>query len=222
MSPGPRVQLPFFMPEPSFKLAGIYNGEVFMRDDDILARMLQQSNPVYLVLELPGHQTSISICFPTPRITRIYRVDMANREDVSQGGTLVCEVEDGANFYDTPMLVGYHFGMKFPPWGFSHLLGVKHNDKKDYTVNYIVLNSLMRHSGVLIRLLRKSDTMYNPIRRHDEWLELWSISTGNNYKFFERWRSDPNTKLMARFVPKGDGRPNLVWEPEIVMDVSRV
>lgn len=193
-----------WLPELNLKLAGIHNDEIFFEDDNTLQWVLQQGNPVYLVLELPGFLTSISICFPVPCTTRVYMNSIvACHED-----SFVCEDKDNRHIYEAPARVDYRFGMKLLPWMFFRLLDSKDQTKKDHVVNYVVLNSNVRHAGVLIRIFRKND----PSQKQAEWLELYSFRTGNNYQFFEKWQSDPNTKMMARFVPKNVGTPRLIWE----------
>ena len=206
---GPKIS--GWLPELNLRLDGTYNDEIFIRDDNTLFWVLSQGNPVYLVLDLPGLllESRVSVCFPTPCITRIYTANRVNGND-SLEESLLCEVNDKSRIYEAPTQVDYRFGMRLVPWMFLHLLDTTHQVNKDHVVNYVVLNSVVGHTGVLIRLFRK----FGYSQKQDEWLELYHFSTGNDYHFFERGRTDPNTKLMARFVPKNAGTPRVIWVPK--------
>ena len=201
------------LPEIELELSGIHNDELFFDDNHELMHGLVQKNPVYLALDLPGLQTQVFICFPAPCTTRIYagRIHKTN---------LVGEVADKYNIYEAPQDVSYRYGMRIVPWMFYSLLDPethKLRAERDNIVNYTVLNSNVGHCGVLIRVFREHDFS----KKWREWFEIYHFDTGNDYQFAEKWRDDPNTKMVARFVTEiGHASHQRTWHPEKTPEVE--
>lgn len=192
-----------YLPEPSFQQAHYGSKEIFFNTSRELVWVLMQGNPVYLVLNLPGLVTSVSVCFPAPTITRVYA--KSDRHTCFIG-----ESEDPFPTWTAPIEVSYRYGMSFCPWMFvGHL-----NDRKsipvgqDQIVNYIVSNCSVGHQGVNIRLLRS----HNGREKEREWLEIYQFDTGNEYHFAEEL--EKHRRLIARFVVDDLHRPDMTWKPE--------
>lgn len=194
------------LPEIGLKLSGIYQDELFFAPNCELVEVLAQKNPVFLVLELPGMLTQVLVCFPKPCTTRIYAGRIRKND-------LVGEVADKHQIYKAPNLVQYRYGVRLLPWMFFGWLDPetkRRRVERDNVVNYSVLNSVVGHTGVLIRVSCKHDFR----ERDQEYFEIYHFSTGNDYHFAERWRDDPNTRMIARFVPEKANTSQPIWRPE--------
>ena len=179
-----------------------YGGnEIFFAPDQELMRVLSQNNQVYLVLELPGGENKIIICFPTQTVTRIYATN-------GQQQYFLCESEkDKHSIWTAPVDVHYRYGMKLFPWMFLGDLAPDTPVCQDYIVNYIILNCCVGHQGVNIRLRCTRDRE----DRASDWLEIHQFDTGNEYRFAEKW--NVQSKMLMRFVPKIPLTRPRAWTP---------
>lgn len=196
-----------FLPELSFNTARLHKKELFLGPNRELTRVLLQGNPVYLDLILPGAtQPKVRICFPEVGTTWVY----ANRK-VSPTNLIGEHTKPGGLPLYTP--VEYRYGMELKPWMFFCWLDKdfatmrRHEDKM---VNYSVLNCSSGHAGVLIRIIHHA----NRAVIDKEWMEIYHFDMGNYYGFPAKWREHPNTKLIARFVPRYTNTHELWWAPE--------
>jgi hypothetical protein len=192
------------LPNINFRYIGVHDDELFFEDDRVLESVLHQQNPVYLALDMPGLITTPLVCFPTTCKTRIYSKNVIDEK------TLIATHETYRS-YKVPKLLEYRFGMKMLPWMFFSLLNNeihKARAKRDNIVNYIVFNSF-GYGGVLIRVSRKHATNYST----GDWLEIYHIQLGNQYHV-PKWRQDPNTRLLARFLPHYSSGRGWIWKAE--------
>ncbi|MBX4189102.1 hypothetical protein KW785_00735 [Candidatus Parcubacteria bacterium] len=192
------------LPEIEFKHVGSKGDELFFTTERTLDRVLSQGNTVYLRLELPGMHTSIDVCFPTWGFTRIHW------RHFRQEGIMVTEHDRRSDRRKkVPQDVSYRFGMRLAPWMFDGWIKRESGERipRDVTANYAVLDQSFGHSGILIRVARKTD-------RAKEYLELYHIDDGNGYEFWDRWQAYSNTILLTRFIPVNPENPRLYWEPE--------
>lgn len=192
------------LPELEYSAAGDTKDGIFFKTNEELRRVLVQGNPVYLALDLPGMLTQVIVCFPAPRAIRIYG------KRIRHGATFFLgEVIDGYTKRSLPQDVQYRYGMRFVPWMFIRALPPHVSPEKDHLVNYIVTNSDVGYSGVLLRVFRS----FHGERKESEWLEIRHFNTGNEYLFFreENWREEG--QLLTRLIPERiDG--TLEWKPE--------
>ncbi len=195
------------LPELSFAPAQLYGNELFLGPNRELTRVLAQGNPVYLNLLLPGTtRPTVRIGFPEVGTTWVY-ADASNPKE----GLVGQFTEGGGQPFNTE--IKYRYGMELTPWMFFCWLGQElalQRSRQHNIVNYIVPNCSSGHAGILIRILRGADRA--EIAR--EWMEIYRFSTGNDFCFHARWREDPNTQLIARYVPESAGTAELRWVPE--------
>lgn len=196
-----------YLPELSFAPARLHGEELFLGPNSELTRVLLQGNPVYLNLVLPGAtQPKVRICFPKVGTTWVFTGTEMRAIDLVGEFT----ESDGVPTY-TP--VEYRYGMELKPWMFfrwlDFALGQSRCDS-DNIVNYSILNCSSGHTGVLIRIIRGSDRVLIA----QEWMEIYYFSTGNDFDFPAKWRKHPNTRLIARFVPRDAGTSRLWWASE--------
>lgn len=179
-----------------------YGGdEIFFDTDQMLMHVLMQTNPVYLVLDLPGMETKIVVCFPAPTVTRIYATS-------GKYSYFIGESEDRHPIWTASAKVNYRYGMSLLPWMFLGYLDKDIPVEQDHVVNYIVLNCSVGRQGVNIRLLRTLGDK----EKKKEWLEIHQFHTGSEYRFAEEWKKQ--NRIIARFVPDDIQSATMTWQPE--------
>lgn len=193
-----------FLPELSFALAVLDHEQLYLGPNRELNNVVTQFNPVYLILVLPGAtEPQVHICFPAPGVTRVY-----NRR-IHQDSMIK---EDSEEYLPkAPTEINYRYGMQLKPWMFFCWLDAETKEqrsKRNNIVNYIVLNCMSGHSGVVISVFRTHDAS----DKHMEWMEIHHFEMGNDLDFFQRWQVHPHTRLLARFTPRGVGTPELTWQ----------
>lgn len=181
-----------------------YGGdEIFFDTDQTLMHVLMQNNPVYLVLELPGLETKIVVCFPAPTTTRVYADAASGRRSYFIG-----ESEGKHPIWTAPAKVNYRYGMSLLPWMFLGYLDKDILVDQDHVVNYIVLNCGVGRQGVNIRLHRTLGGK----KKRDEWIEIHQFHTGSEYHFAEEWKKQ--SRMITRFVPDDIQSSSMTWQPE--------
>lgn len=200
------------LPEPTFKFSLTETEELFSAPNREISGVLNQGNPVYFKLDLPGILLPVHICFPAPRVTRVYSGDICKTN-------LVGEKTDQFASEGVPDKVHYRYGMRIVPWMFLCWIDLEmmgHRSRMNNIINYVLINGTYGHDGVLVRV----DRRHLPADRNEESMEVYSFSMGNDSCFVSRWRGDPNTKMLARFVPQGANTNKLIWLPQQPVPVA--
>lgn len=193
------------LPEQWFHVRSVVGNEVYFKPQTQLNAVLVQGNSVYLVLDTPHNLTRIFVTFPNSRLVRVYRDRVWKSRLVAKAG------DESWPYQLTPKPIRYRFGMRLSPYLFGAYLPREHEHllQQDAIVHYPVLASSSGHSGALIRVGRYREHYQN------YWLEIYSFTTGNEELFNAGWQTHPQTKLLARFRPGGEGlNAGKLWVPE--------
>ncbi|MBX4195568.1 hypothetical protein KW796_01240 [Candidatus Parcubacteria bacterium] len=191
--------------EIEFEHMNTRNRELYFSTSNELARVLAQSNPVYLVLELPGAHTRVIVCFPKPGMTRVYHNEI-------KAENLVGEHDHSYNADSLPPLrtMNYRYGMRLPPWMFNGWIKPREmmlELGRNVDAHYKVLNRDWGHGGIMVSVFRRE-------KREEERLEIRSFDTGNDFHFLDKWLNDKDIHLLARFIPVNPENPRLFWKPD--------
>ena len=183
-------------------------GDHYLKDDArILKMVVSQGIPVHLELRLPGFYSVPEVCFPQPFEVRVYSAAPYPRNEVAS-------YRNSYTSYSKMLpRVKYKFGLQEVPWMFDgYLPRQMFKRERDVVVNYVIENGSSGFSGVVIQVNRREV-------RTEERMRIFRFSTGNESGFFERWKTDPNTILLAEFAPVEPETRHLHWMP--VQPVSR-
>lgn len=196
------------LPELDFSLWFISGKEVFFRARNDIKNIVSQGIPASLTLELPGFNTEVVICFPTPYVTRVYALNYAFSGAFRRPEHyFVGECNSSNSIYTAPEKVAYKYGTRLLPWmQVQRIKEIKRDEDK--TVNYVVESGSSGFIGVLIRLFDVSEPQTN---RSDEWLTIYHFDFGNESDFQEKWRE--RAKQLLRLVPANPGTNHLGWQP---------